>query len=313
MGDGGQRMPGGQSRWSAGKDLSWEPVRIERVCEVKYDHMQGDRFRHAATFLRWRDDKAPRGLPLRSARSYSGFRAFRRFRCISRYAAICSGVASAHGIRNRRQFRLLGTQRFRHVLQIDPNAPPRRRSPAHRIGQDVGRLKVLDDLRMLRPSTVPSRASASSFFVECAITISGCFETRRPVPVVFGSVCEATPVEATPSWGCRTFSLVTAARVLAHRALRVLRRPRRIALPFLFVTRRQLEQRFERAGWRSISACRSPLRLEPRRHGLQREVGGIAGDRSRPRSAASRRAHRDAAAPKRPSRRSCPSRSGCSR
>jgi ATP-dependent DNA ligase len=53
----GQRMPGGQSRWSAGKDLSWEPLRIERVCEVKYDHMQGDRFRHAATFLRWRDDK----------------------------------------------------------------------------------------------------------------------------------------------------------------------------------------------------------------------------------------------------------------
>jgi ATP-dependent DNA ligase len=55
-----QRLPGGPSRWSAGKDLSWEPLRIERVCEVKYDHMQGDRFRHAATFLRWRDDKAPK-------------------------------------------------------------------------------------------------------------------------------------------------------------------------------------------------------------------------------------------------------------
>jgi ATP-dependent DNA ligase len=53
------RMPGGQSRWSAGKDLSWEPLRIERVCEVKYDHMQGDRFRHAAFFLRWRPDKPP--------------------------------------------------------------------------------------------------------------------------------------------------------------------------------------------------------------------------------------------------------------
>jgi ATP-dependent DNA ligase len=52
-----QRMPGGQSRWSAGKDLSWEPLRIERVCEVKYDHLQGSRFRHAATFLRWRPDK----------------------------------------------------------------------------------------------------------------------------------------------------------------------------------------------------------------------------------------------------------------
>jgi ATP-dependent DNA ligase len=53
------RMPGGQSRWSTGKDLSWEPLRIERVCEVKYDHLQGDRFRHATIFLRWRPDKRP--------------------------------------------------------------------------------------------------------------------------------------------------------------------------------------------------------------------------------------------------------------
>jgi ATP-dependent DNA ligase len=53
------RMPGGQSRWSAGKDLSWEPLRVERVCEVKYDHMQGPRFRHAASFQRWRPDKKP--------------------------------------------------------------------------------------------------------------------------------------------------------------------------------------------------------------------------------------------------------------
>ncbi|HEX9703633.1 MAG TPA: ATP-dependent DNA ligase [Gemmatimonadales bacterium] len=54
------RMPGGQSRWSAGKDLSWEALRVEQVCEVKYDHLQGNRFRHAATFLRWRPDKQPR-------------------------------------------------------------------------------------------------------------------------------------------------------------------------------------------------------------------------------------------------------------
>ena len=59
-GEPGKRIPGGHSRWSAGKDMSWEPLRIERVCEVKYDHMQGDRFRHAATFLRWRDDKTPK-------------------------------------------------------------------------------------------------------------------------------------------------------------------------------------------------------------------------------------------------------------
>ena len=58
--DGSTRMPGGQSRWSQGKDLSWEPLRIERVCEVKYDHLQGDRFRHGTTFLRWRPDKRPK-------------------------------------------------------------------------------------------------------------------------------------------------------------------------------------------------------------------------------------------------------------
>jgi ATP-dependent DNA ligase len=58
-GEAGVRMPGGQSRWSAGKDLSWEPLRLERVVEVKYDHMQGDRFRHATIFIRWRPDKRP--------------------------------------------------------------------------------------------------------------------------------------------------------------------------------------------------------------------------------------------------------------
>ena len=54
------RRPGGQSRWSAGKDLSWEPLRAELVVEVAYDHMQGSRFRHTAQFRRWRDDKPPR-------------------------------------------------------------------------------------------------------------------------------------------------------------------------------------------------------------------------------------------------------------
>jgi ATP-dependent DNA ligase len=53
----GQRMPGGQSRWSQGKDLSWEPVRPELVAQVAYDHMQRDRFRHIAQFRRWRPDK----------------------------------------------------------------------------------------------------------------------------------------------------------------------------------------------------------------------------------------------------------------
>jgi ATP-dependent DNA ligase len=54
-----QRLPGASSRWNRGKDLSWEPLRPELVCEVAYDHMQGDRFRHAAQFVRWRPDKKP--------------------------------------------------------------------------------------------------------------------------------------------------------------------------------------------------------------------------------------------------------------
>lgn len=55
----GQRIPGGQSRWSQGKDLSWEPLRPELVVEVTYEHMQGRRFRHMAQFRRWRPDKKP--------------------------------------------------------------------------------------------------------------------------------------------------------------------------------------------------------------------------------------------------------------
>ena len=54
-----QRVPGATSRWNRGKDLSWEPLRPERVVEVAYDHLQGDRFRHGTTFKRWRPDKPP--------------------------------------------------------------------------------------------------------------------------------------------------------------------------------------------------------------------------------------------------------------
>jgi ATP-dependent DNA ligase len=55
----GERMPGAVSRWSAGKDLSFVPLRPERVLEVGYDHMEGERFRHTAQFKRWREDRDP--------------------------------------------------------------------------------------------------------------------------------------------------------------------------------------------------------------------------------------------------------------
>jgi len=55
----GQRLPGNVSRWNATKDLSFVPLRPERVLEVKYEHMEGTRFRHLAHFVRWRDDRTP--------------------------------------------------------------------------------------------------------------------------------------------------------------------------------------------------------------------------------------------------------------
>src|ERR1700729_2990829 len=53
------RAPGGGNRWNAGKDMTWEPLRAEAVCEVSYDHLQQDRFRHATSFVRWRPDREP--------------------------------------------------------------------------------------------------------------------------------------------------------------------------------------------------------------------------------------------------------------
>ena len=55
----GQRMPGGGSRWNAGKDLSWVPLVIERVAEVTFGQLQEGRFRHGSTLVRWRPDRAP--------------------------------------------------------------------------------------------------------------------------------------------------------------------------------------------------------------------------------------------------------------
>lgn len=55
----GQRVPGATSRWNRGKDLTWELLRPERVVEVAFDHLQGDRFRHGTTFVRWRPDRRP--------------------------------------------------------------------------------------------------------------------------------------------------------------------------------------------------------------------------------------------------------------
>ena len=54
-----QRLPGGFSRWNAGKDLSFVPVRVERVVEVRFGQLEGGRFRHGVQFVRWRPDRTP--------------------------------------------------------------------------------------------------------------------------------------------------------------------------------------------------------------------------------------------------------------
>ncbi len=53
------RLPGAQSRWNTGKDLSWVPIRVERVAEVTFGQLEKGRFRHGSTFLRWRPDRDP--------------------------------------------------------------------------------------------------------------------------------------------------------------------------------------------------------------------------------------------------------------
>jgi ATP-dependent DNA ligase len=60
----GGRAPGGPSRWSQGRDLDWEPLRPELVCEVAFDRLENDRFRHGVGFVRWRPDKSPRSCTM---------------------------------------------------------------------------------------------------------------------------------------------------------------------------------------------------------------------------------------------------------
>jgi ATP-dependent DNA ligase len=62
------RVPGGQSRWSRGKELDWNPVRPELVCEVRYDKLEKNRFRHGTRFLRFRPDKDPEQCTWREVR-----------------------------------------------------------------------------------------------------------------------------------------------------------------------------------------------------------------------------------------------------
>ena len=152
-------MPGGQSRWSAGKDLSWEPLRIERVCEVKYDHLQGDRFRHAATFLRWRPDKQPDD-------------------CRYDQLEVTTPYEPRPRVFSSGSERLLRRPQLgRDVLQVDADPRPGGRAAAHGVDQHVGGLEVRGRLGVaLLPALQPGERIVLA--LARPISISGCFGAR---------------------------------------------------------------------------------------------------------------------------------------
>ena len=231
-------MPGGQSRWSAGKDLSWEPLRIERVCEVKYDHMQGDRFRHAAIFLRWRPDKPPADCRYDQLEVTTAYELEKVFGAARRRA---DAVQSSRRV--VRIERLLSRpQLVGHVLQVDADARPGREAAAHRVDEHVGRLQVRGRLRMPRLPALEPRERVLLPLRARRSRSSGCVR--------------ASPAAST-----------AATRGGSPGLLPVVRRPRRVALPVALLPRRELEQRVERARRaRSMPAWRSPISREPRRH-----------------------------------------------
>ena len=165
-------MPGGQSRWSQGKDLSWEPLRPELVVEVAYDHMQGSRFRHIAQFRRWRSDKKPDRLHVRAARGCSAAGAIRDLRriALSRTCAqrSCSSHSAFRCVRTpplaRRIVVRIGSflrraERLRHIPQIHSYARPGGRPSPHRIHQHIVYREVAGRLGMPALPSLQTRQS----------------------------------------------------------------------------------------------------------------------------------------------------------
>ena len=178
-------MPGGQSRWSAGKDLSWEPLRIERVCEVKYDHMQGDRFRHAAVFQRWRPDKPPEQCGYDQLEVTTPYELAKVFGASGIADPVNRGMAPrwsdpvfGHVLVRVERF-LRRPQRVRHVLQVQADARPGAVTSAHRVHQHVGRLRDASRPQDDAPSTARSRRARRPCSRARPISMSGWTDVRR--------------------------------------------------------------------------------------------------------------------------------------
>ena len=178
-----QRMPGGQSRWSAGKDLSWEPLRLERVCEVKYDHLQGDRFRHAAMFLRWRDGQTAPSLPLRSARGHDPFRA--REGLFFSYIAGSWGCVSTPGSKSGSSASCCGRNASSTCIKlmrmrVQVVKRPRIESTSTSAACSCAAAPGWRSFQRSNPASASSRLRARP------ISISGCLGLRRPPPSAAG-------------------------------------------------------------------------------------------------------------------------------
>ena len=229
---GGQRMPGAKSRWSQGKDLSWEPLRPELVVEVAYDHMQGTRFRHTAQFRRWRPDKRAARLHATRSSRWSRRTSWRRSsqRAAERSLRLRGRAARrsprARGIVVGVGRLLRRAQRLRDVPQVDADARPGRRAPAHRVDEHVVDGELRGRLGMPR---LPALEPRERRLLARRVRDHDQRHLRaRPL---------AAPLRARRR---------DARRLALH--LAEVRRPRRVAEARRLVARRELEQRLERAG-----------------------------------------------------------------
>ena len=241
------RMPGGQSRWSAGKDLSWEPLRIERVCEVKYDHMQG------------------RGSVMRRSSSAGALTSSRATAAtISSRSRPPYELEKVFGAARRRAVDVapvVGSRRQDRALPVPDAARPARAAGSPGSASRCETVRAwhrparrpaagAPPLRDAAPSSVPAPASASSFCWARPISINGCFGTRRR------STAARAPAHPPASGS---------AAATAHRPC-----PRAPAAP-----RARAARSSEHGCW-SIAACGSPIVGESRRHRGEREVARVA-------------------------------------
>ncbi len=214
---------------------------------MKYDHLQGDRFRHAAIFLRWRPDKPPGGLPLRPARGHSARRARR-------------------DLPDGRTSRAAPTDRSRDRAAPAPAGAPRARARGSRARASRS--------TSARASRRPARRRAARCAAASRMARLPALEPGERVVLLRGAADLDERLRRAHAGRCG-FGRSSRrdgcdARRLAG-LLRVVRRPGRIAEPFRLLPRRQLEQRVERAG----HARRSPRagrRSSAKRAGIVRSV-----------------------------------------